>query len=560
MSATTPRSPGHHRRFRTPAVLAVILLLVLVPVGILFILPTRDTDDGPLLDADLCPTHPAAVAGHAVLLLDLRKPLGRDANLLRDVLQAVSRSLGSSAELRVFTITSDPVVPRLGIDRLCKPYDDADLQVAAAKDAGGVRDCDDLPAQMPAKTRERAALFCARREALTERVALLAEQKPVVPVANAYLIEAIEDTLSELAEATNPSLHIFSDMVQHSPWYSHAERGPNKWGLDEFARARAQRTEVALSIAPPPNPYLNVRVFYLRRLGLTDQPRIARAHKQFWRSYFADFVSLEFDDLPVSPAYEVQRLGDDPNDAQVAAADAERTRRDLEEARQLLAQAEKEKAALEAARLRAEEDAREAELRRRELEAQATAQQEAESPPSETGNAPAPTDAPPAVAVSDAESTRPGRRGEEPSAELLVADVAVGDLPEPEPLPVQPVAEAEPQPGEPDSQLADDANWCAATLRPGFAEAAGTYPNRGFVNYGSADIVVAFVIDETGETIDDEVAFVPAESDAERSRHLDLFSRSAEQSVRTWVFDFDSAADCVKRQEKKTRISFRYRR
>lgn len=556
-------SAGHGRRLRAPGVLVAIVLLVGVPAVLAYILLTEESDAVVSLDADLCPTGAAAVSGHAVLLLDLRKPLGRGGNLAADALRAVDRRLGVGEELRVFTVTADPVAPRMRVERLCKPYDDADLQVAAAKDADGIRDCHDLPAQIPRGVRERATRFCARLEVLARRVAVLAAENPVTPVANAYLIEAIEDTLADLADAPNPSLYIFSDMVQHSPWYSHVERGPNEWGFDEFAGARAQRTEIPLSVAPPPNPYLGVHVFYVRRLGLTDQPRIARAHRQFWQGYFADVASLEFDDYPVTVSYEVQREG--PTDDEIA---AENARQELEQARQQLAQAEQEKADLEAARQRAEEEAREAELRRRELEAEATARQEADEPAEEEAEPPTPplalggNDADPDEPDADTLAQAPDPGGEEPA---IGEEEPQLDRDEPQ-LDAQPPAalatadDLTASPQQPDAPFDNPPNPCVATLRPGFAEAASAYPNRGFVNYGSADIVVAYTVDDGGQTVDHEVAFVPEESDAERPGRLDLFRRSAEESVRTWVFDFDEADDCVKRQRKLTRISFRYRR
>ena len=71
----------------------------------------------------------------AFLLPDFRKPLDEaNLSLLGALPSDVSRRLSANTELRVFALATDPRVPRFPLDRVCKPYDNADLQIRTAKD------------------------------------------------------------------------------------------------------------------------------------------------------------------------------------------------------------------------------------------------------------------------------------------------------------------------------------------------------------------------------------------------------------------------------------------
>ena len=176
---------------------------------------TEDSVEGPPLDSDLCRLD-ADVAGTATLLLDLRQPLdevhlGAPRALLRDM----SVQIPANAELRVFALTNDADAPRHFLGRMCKPYANADLAVRTAKDQNNsILDCDDLPAQLTDVLRQATTAFCARREAITDRIDALVNQPETAPVANADLVEAIEDTLLDLAGRAAPhTIVIFSVSV-----------------------------------------------------------------------------------------------------------------------------------------------------------------------------------------------------------------------------------------------------------------------------------------------------------------------------------------------------------
>lgn len=131
----------------------------------------------------------------------------------------------------------------------------------------------------------------------------------------AYLIEAIEDTRLELAGvAERPSLYVFSDLVQHAAWYSHAERSPDRWDYGDFQRLRQRQTSL-VGASPPPDADLAVTLFSVPRRGVTEHPRVALALERFWRGYFADVGSVTFKQQPVQIGYDVRPFGGGPADA-----------------------------------------------------------------------------------------------------------------------------------------------------------------------------------------------------------------------------------------------------
>ena len=381
-----------HRAPQTSGRLQRRLLIFIPPAIILiFVLAlvfTADTEDAGLeRDADLCPLADADISARAVFLVDLVKPLddGRQ-GLPGELLRSLTLGLDANAELRVFTLAQDAAAPRHLLGRLCKPYNNADLAFAGAKDQSGeVPDCGDLPAQLPQNLRSNATQFCARRNALSERLDQIGERRGAGPVDNAHLIEALEETSLEFAELPGPrALFVFSDMMQHTYWYSHPELGWNGWSFGRFLDWR-QAQDALVGPRPAPIGETDVTIFYTPRDALTAQLRIKAVHKGFWRDYFADAVGAEpsFQDQPAMAAYQVIPLMSPTSEGQLAELAEEerlRLRQEHEEAERALAQVEQEQAALAEARQRAAEEerkqaARIAELRRQQ---EALAAREAE--------------------------------------------------------------------------------------------------------------------------------------------------------------------------------------
>lgn len=312
-----PPTRGTPRRLEPGARRLTYIALALVPVlilalGISFLMgPGTD----PQLDEDLCPREPGAHAGRTVLLFDLTKPLGENTRITDEVLHRVTTDMEANSELQVFALAPDPFAPRMPLGRVCKPYANRQLVVEMAKDRTSMTpDCADLPAQLAPTVRDRARRFCARREALARRIASMASPRRQDGVRAAYLIEAIEDTRLELAAIAEPaSLYVFSDLIQHAAWYSHAELGPDRWDYADFQRVRRRQTGL-VGTAPPPDSDLAVTVFYLPRRGMTEHPRGASALERFWRKYFSAVGSVTFEQQSVQPGYDVLPLRGVPAD------------------------------------------------------------------------------------------------------------------------------------------------------------------------------------------------------------------------------------------------------
>lgn len=360
-----------------------LLLFILLPIPVLLFLGTylRSTLNGTSED-DVCLVQPNDIAGHAVYLLDLRKPLSPaygslPGNLLRDV----THDIGANTELKVFALTRYAESPRMLLGRLCKPYDNADLVVATAKDQGngnGSRDCDDVPAQVSASLRDDAGRFCAQRDALQRRIDVLVEQGQDSRVANAHLVEALEDTFSDLEGlAGSQSLYVFSDMMQHSGWYSHLDLRWEDWNFGDFVELRDGET--ALMGAPiQARSDLRVRVFYVPRPGATESLRMRVAHKQFWEDYFAG-AELHFEDRATMLEYAHDPLMNVPSPAEIAAQERERVRYEREAVDQLRATMEEEKLALESVRERLTDQTQQLDALRSELRQQQNLLREEES-------------------------------------------------------------------------------------------------------------------------------------------------------------------------------------
>ena len=348
-----------------------LLLFIFLPIPVLLILGLhlRSTLNGTSEDV-ACLVEPADIAGHAVYLLDLRKPLSPayeslPGKLLRDV----THDIEANTELNVFALTRYAESPRMLLGRLCKPYDNADLMIATAKDQGngnGSRTCDDVPAQVSVSLRDKANRFCAQRDALQRRIDVLVRQGPDRRLANTYLVEALEDTFRDHEDlAGSQSLYVFSDMMQHAKWYSHLDLRWEDWSFEEFAETREK--QAALIGAPArARADLRVKVFYVPRTGATDLLRSRLAHKQFWQDYFAG-APVDFEDRAAMLEYAHEPLMDVPSRAEIAAQEREHARYEREAVERLRTRMEEEKLALETVRQQLTDQTRQLEARELEL-------------------------------------------------------------------------------------------------------------------------------------------------------------------------------------------------
>ena len=577
-----PRRPTGKKRYLTLLLPPLLVAVALGGVLVFF----DGTDSTQELDEDLCALESDESVGRAVLLLDFRKPLNEEnLSLPGELLDDVSHQIGTNTELRVFALSTDSRAPRLPLDRLCKPYDDADLQIDSAKDqTDTIRDCDDLPVQLPAPVRESAERFCTRRSALRNRVDALARYQPLTPIVNSYLIEAIEDTVIELSEGSGPqTIYVFSDMMQHAEWYSHLDLDWTDWSFADLAETRA-RQMARLGVSPTMSN-LKVRVFYLPRLDLTEQPRPKRAHQAFWQEYFAG-AELTFEEQEPMPAYAAEPLMNRLTPEELAARERAEIETERVDAARMLEEVRKEREALlEAQRRLAEERAqvttaprarsestedlrRQEQLlnaQREELDAreaildQAAAEETAdvETAAEEPGDVD--TTEPTQLAEQETTETDPEieapANGNEPAVATLTEPPASEseDPPDVEPIEELALAGSEPDPA--------DLPPCIATLLPRFENAAADiYPGRRRMNYGSATITVRYRLDEAGATVNDEVAVVPEQSSAERHRSFNLFASTAMRVVRNWVFEFENVEQgaCSKFQERSTKFQFSY--
>ena len=319
--------------------------------------------------ADSCAVEAGNIAGHAAMLLDLRKPFAAayeslPATLLRDV----TRELEANTELRVYALSDYAEAPRMLLGRLCKPYDQQDLAIASAKDDGmALRDCDNLPTQLPGSLRERAQTFCDARHRLEGRITALMTDRGSSYVAGSHIVEALEATSREFERTDNPrSLYVFSDMMQHSDWYSHSDIAWEQWDYDEFTKLRGKRA----SFAGPevrPDENTRIKVFYVGRKDITEHPRPRMAHRVFWERYFGA-AELDFDVQKPLLAYNAEPLMIVPSEAEQVAVERARADYERQELAGLRTKVEQTQAALLAERNRLERKRREWQGRERELQ------------------------------------------------------------------------------------------------------------------------------------------------------------------------------------------------
>lgn len=546
------------RRRLLPYVPPVLVLLAVLGLMLFIDAPRDDL----AVEQDLCPNRADDIAQRAVFLLDLRKPLGTEhVSLPGDLLREITMDLEANAELQVFALAGTAAAPRMALDSTCKPYENAELTVAGT---GLPRDCDDLPTSLPGSIRDKAGRFCAWRDALRSRLEGLVVRQRETPVANAYLVEAIEDTILEFSEFSGRrSLYIFSDMMQHATWYSQPESGV------EYGDSSGPR-EAHTSIVPLPRAVddVGVKIFYVPRQGVTEDPVTKTDHKNFWRDYFADFSGSDivFEDQPVMTAYEVESLASEPTEIELAAREREQLRLEREQIELALAEVEKERAALETARrLAADErearEAREMELREqqelartREAERQAeqqrleSEQRRLEAERAEIARRVAGRQPQEAMRQEPfAESGQSETASTESSAIVAPTDAAEVARTVPE--------QASPEGSEEQPQTGDA--LCPVQLKTEFAAGGDFYPGGRRVNYGGAVITVRYALNAEGETLDDETAVVDESSNATRPRFLDALARDTVELVRGWEFAFTGEDGCIKPQA-QTAV-FRYR-
>lgn len=348
----------------------VPMFLVPIPVLIVLGLRVQDTLHEPFAADGTCALG-SEVAHRAVFLVDLRKPLDSTyESLPGDLLGDVSKELSADTELSVFALSAYAEAPRTLIGRMCKPYDNGDLVVEAAKDRnGGEGDCDDLPAQIPGSLRTGAAAFCHQREAARRRLDALAAQARDRVATDAYLVEALDETSRDLAASSVPaSLYVFSDMIQHAAWYSHVDVQWDQWDFGTFATAREAQ---ALSAEPPASPGadLQVKVFYVARAGATAGEAPQVEHKRFWASYFGD-AALQFEDQPTMAGFDAEPLMDIPTPVELAAYERERVRYHSELVERERAELEETRRALELERAEFAESKEELRQKQRRLSEQ----------------------------------------------------------------------------------------------------------------------------------------------------------------------------------------------
>ncbi|MCY4058356.1 MAG: hypothetical protein OXG44_10170 [Gammaproteobacteria bacterium] len=323
-----------------------------------------------------------------------------------------------------------------------------------------------------------------------------------------------------------------------------------------------------MGASPPPDSDLDVTVFYIPRQGVTEHPRVALALERFWQGYFGDVGSVTFERQPVQMGYDVQPLRDAPADDRVDnLGDPPQPEPEPVESLVDAPMAETSIAQLPPAAEAAV--AREGEVGPESGPATADTGTMEPRPGFDTG-----ADANGAETVGVGMPQQTAEAVEENRSDG--ADGTGGDPPIAVPTdsgtgPDRPPIAALGEPDQIPAGLAPPAvdtpletPPCAVRLRPEFV-GGDLYPRMRYsqrrANYGSAEILVAYTIDDDGETVDDEVLFRPEQSRADVASHMSLFAESAVDAVRAWQFDFEVEQDgCEKRQRRATRFRFRYAR
>ena len=573
-----PASPSHRpagARKRGGRIWPPIALLA-AAVGGLALFLTLNPPDEPQWDADMCPID-GSVAHRAAYLIDARKPLDADlAELPGRLLERVTLDLAAGTELGIYTLGPRADTPRQSIGRICKPYGNADLQVAAAKDQrAAVRDCGDLPSQISTELREVATGFCSRRAALRSRIDAVAMPEMGEPLGHAHLAEAIEETLHGGAAGPGAAaVYVFSDMMQHADWYSHVDAGPAGWRIEDVDRPSPAPGSPARGFRADQR----VTVFYLPRTGTTDEPGTELLHKRFWRALL-DPAQVTFHNQPPSLGY-ASPPPQAPVDAEAPPVEPEvppgdpvpsPTDEERERAERLLAEIADREAELEAAERRLAAQREEERQQRERLAAQREEERQQQERLATLQERLADLDRPapqPVDGHADDAGGNPGNGAEDDPA-ASTADATAGESaptagsagdsepPEVAAAPGPPAAappqqqvppeEAVPSPEPPPPPVCDLAH------RPGNAMPA--YPSRRYM--GNATIVVEFEVDDGGATVDDTIRIARSRSSAERMHRFDRFGDAAVATVRDWEFANAGGADCRMAQQTAVPIEFR---
>ena len=301
----------------------------------------------------------------AAFLVDLRKPLdAAHATLPGTLFRQAARAMGAGTELGVYTLSPHAEAPRTLIGRLCKTFDEAGLAAESSKHLA-TDDCD-IPAQAPAALRARAKDFCARRDALARRIDALAAEALRQPAGVAHLVEALEATAREFGQAAG-TLYVFSDLMQHAAWFSHAASPVEEWDYERMAAAWSARPlEAPLAGFPAET---TVRIHYVPRAGTTDEKDRRVVHKRFWTGYFGG-AEVVFDDQPTMADYVVAPLTASASSMELAAYELERLRHASALVEQDRAVIDRERRSLDNARRQIEAERRSLEAEQRELAAE----------------------------------------------------------------------------------------------------------------------------------------------------------------------------------------------
>ncbi len=419
-------------------------------------------------------------------------------------------------------------------------------------------------------------------------------------------------------------LHIFSDMMQHAQWYSHLDLDWSQWNYDEFLTSLATRDRIFEQMFGQRRyaPEVSVDIHYLPRVGLTKAPEAREQHQDFWRSYFAG-ASLAFLDQSPNPAYSSRSLMGSAAESEPGFQATLGTKRFLASAGRygvVGAGPPQDTVAVGERQAGAEVLERPANRRRavprqplRPPSVQASPEQQAgglikvatlpvlhegmPKPPAQraAGSPPGsgadvapgtPAEFAPGTLADVAPDTfsdilpsaladEPTREQQSPSTAQRKAEpleVVVAEDP-PVELPGTSLAEqARPARYSNEDELQDlagisgsqataqDAVSCQLQRRGDLDRWRPRYPLQGHRDFGDAVIAVRYPVDETGETIDEEIAVITDESSADFPRHFSRFAREALRSVRNWEFAFGEQASqtCAFDTSFTTAIRFKY--
>lgn len=308
MSSTKSRASSH----RIALLVGAPLLLSVLGITVVPAMVSRFPQQAVVLGQDLCPRTEYAPAGTATLLFDLTKPL--DGASPGEVLRAIVGGFNRNARIRVFSVTDSPEAPLVLLDRFCKPYDNAELIVAQAKDqTGRTRDCNELPAQIGRVLRENASSYCRRRANVERRLDGIAHSNRGRGggLGSAHLAEALDLLRNDQEVQTDDHvLFVYSDMMQHSEWYSHLETEWKDWRDPGGSGLPSSTTKLR---NPVRRAYSGeIEIYYIPRIGVTDTVAPRVRHQGFWQEFLAG-ANVRYWDQPPMAGYRVAgRTGRDP--------------------------------------------------------------------------------------------------------------------------------------------------------------------------------------------------------------------------------------------------------